>query len=166
MLQCVSIYLRPLPHYFFHAWCHTFFVTTHPTDCLNLLLCCCSSILFEHYIVSIIHECRWAKCDKCGELLKDLLPGKVTTVFERKDALNSNLNPGISLVGVRIPDHHFVREVVSRCGQPIALTSANVSDSRSTLDVEVSITLLIVSFGTNKSWLIFYFEVQLFIVWI
>lgn len=81
---------------------------------------------------------RWAKCDRCSDLLKDLLPGKVTTVFERKDALNPNLNPGNSMVGVRIPDHSFVRQLVSQCGQPIALTSANTSDTRSTLEVEVS----------------------------
>ena len=77
-------------------------------------------------------------CDHCIEVLTDLLPGKVTTVFKRKEALNPNLNPGNPLVGVRIPDHQFVREVVRRCGQPIALTSANVSNSRSTLDVEAS----------------------------
>ena len=81
---------------------------------------------------------RWAKCEKYSDLLKDLLPGKVTTVFERKDVLNPNLNPGNPLVGVRIPDHWFVRQLVSRCGHPIALTSANISDTRSTLDVEVS----------------------------
>ena len=77
-------------------------------------------------------------CDHCNEVLTDLLPGKVTTVFKRKETLNPKLNPGNPLVGVRIPDHQFVREVVRRCGQPIALTSANVSNSKSTLDVEVS----------------------------
>ena len=80
---------------------------------------------------------RWAKCDKHYDLLQDLLPGKVTTIFKRRDVLNSNLNPGISLVGVRIPDHQFVRRLVRDCGQPMALTSANISDTRSTLEVEV-----------------------------
>lgn len=77
-------------------------------------------------------------CDHCSDILTDLLPGKVTTVLKRKKVLNPNLNPDTSLVGVRIPDHQFVREVVRRCGQPIALTSANASNSRSTLDVEAS----------------------------
>jgi tRNA A37 threonylcarbamoyladenosine synthetase subunit TsaC/SUA5/YrdC len=62
----------------------------------------------------------------------------VTTVLKRKKMLNPKLNPDTSLIGVRIPDHQFVREVVRRCGQPIALTSANTSNSRSTLDVEAS----------------------------
>ena len=38
------------------------------------------------------------------------------------------------LVGIRIPDHPFVREVCRQV-QPLALTSANVSSSSSTLDV-------------------------------
>ena len=70
-------------------------------------------------------------------LLSHLLPGPVTTVFERQPQLNPALNPGVPLVGVRIPEHEFVRELVSRCGGPIALTSANVSQARSTLSVEV-----------------------------
>lgn len=77
-------------------------------------------------------------CDHCSDILTDLLPGKVTTVLKRTEMLNPKLNPSNTLVGVRIPDHQFVREIVRRCGQPIALTSANVSNSRSNLDVEVS----------------------------
>ena len=80
-------------------------------------------------------------CDHCSDILTDLLPGKVTAVFKRKKMLNPKLNPDNSLVGVRIPDHQFVREMVRRCGQPIALTSANVSNSRSTLNVEASQTI-------------------------
>ena len=70
-------------------------------------------------------------------LLSELLPGPITTVFERRPQLNPALNPGVSLVGIRIPEHGFVRELVSRCGYPIALTSANVSQTMSTLSVEV-----------------------------
>lgn len=82
-------------------------------------------------------------CDHCSDILTDLLPGKVTTVLRRKEVLNPMLNPDHSLVGIRIPDHQFVREMVKRCGQPVALTSANVSNSGSTLAVEASqITLL------------------------
>lgn len=92
--------------------------------------------LFLHFLP---FSSRWAKCDNCSDLLRDLLPGKVTTIFERKEALNSNLNPGVSLVGIRIPDHQFVRRLVRWCGHPIALTSANISDTKSTLDVEVCI---------------------------
>ena len=75
------------------------------------------------------------------ELLRELLPGPVTTVFERAEQLNHQLNPGNPLVGIRVPDHPFMRQLVAKFGQPLALTSANVSNMQSTLSVEVSVTL-------------------------
>lgn len=67
------------------------------------------------------------------ELLGDLLPGPVTLVFERSEILNADLNPFTKLVGVRIPDHSFMRRLCQMCGEPLALTSANVSAQTSTL---------------------------------
>ncbi|XP_061072316.1 yrdC domain-containing protein, mitochondrial [Conger conger] len=69
-------------------------------------------------------------------LLRDLLPGPVTLVLERSAALNSDLNPFTPLVGVRIPDHAFIRQLSQMCGEPLALTSANVSAQTSTIAVE------------------------------
>ncbi|XP_015667149.1 yrdC domain-containing protein, mitochondrial [Protobothrops mucrosquamatus] len=69
------------------------------------------------------------------ELLRDLLPGPVTLVLPRSDALNADLNPFTPLVGVRVPNHRFVRELVRVCDGPLALTSANVSDRASSLTV-------------------------------
>ena len=73
------------------------------------------------------------------ELLRELLPGPVTTVFERRELLNPQLNPGNPLVGIRVPDYPFVRQLVARCSHPLALTSANVSNSRSTVAIEVHV---------------------------
>ncbi|XP_068616455.1 threonylcarbamoyl-AMP synthase [Brachionichthys hirsutus] len=70
-----------------------------------------------------------------NELLSDLLPGPVTLVLERSAALNADLNPFTSLVGVRIPDHAFIRRLSQMCGEPLALTSANVSSQTSTVAV-------------------------------
>ncbi|XP_036442475.1 yrdC domain-containing protein, mitochondrial [Colossoma macropomum] len=69
------------------------------------------------------------------ELLEDLLPGPVTLVLERSDTLNRDLNPFTKLVGVRIPDHPFMRLLCQMCGEPLALTSANVSTQASTVAV-------------------------------
>jgi len=78
----------------------------------------------------------WAKRTVTQELLHDLLPGPVTVVFERTELLNPHLNPGSNLVGIRIPNYSFMRKLVSQCGYPLALTSANVSNAQSTLAVE------------------------------
>lgn len=72
------------------------------------------------------------------DVLQDLLPGPVTLVFERTEALNRELNPTTQLVGIRIPNHEFVRQLSLACNEPLALTSANVSTvGQSSLRIEV-----------------------------
>lgn len=72
------------------------------------------------------------------DVLQDLLPGPVTLVFERTEALNPELNPTTQLVGIRIPDQEFVRQLSLACNEPLALTSANVSTvGQSSLRIEV-----------------------------
>ena len=82
---------------------------------------------------------RWCDVTISRDILEDLLPGPVTLVFERKAVLNPELNPATRLMGIRIPDHQFIRETARVCKEPIALTSANISASRSCLTVEVSV---------------------------
>lgn len=79
---------------------------------------------------------KWSKVVVPRELLSDLLPGPVTIVLERSNQLNPDLNPGTDLVGIRIPDHPFIIDLAQKCGGPIALTSANISSTRSTLNIQ------------------------------
>lgn len=76
---------------------------------------------------------KYCKVKVKEELLGDLLPGPVTLVFERTELLNKDLNPFTPLVGVRIPDHPFMRRLCQMCGEPLALTSANISSQTSTV---------------------------------
>ena len=80
----------------------------------------------------------WGRVTVSQNLLQDLLPGPVTLVFERTEQLNPQLNPGTRLVGIRIPDYDFVRQLAVACQEPLALTSANVSAAKSSLKTEVS----------------------------
>lgn len=79
---------------------------------------------------------KWGRVTVSNQLLNQLLPGPVTLVFERSPALNPELNPGTDLVGIRIPDSWFIRQLVEICGEPLALTSANISGAQSTLSIE------------------------------
>lgn len=79
---------------------------------------------------------KWAKVTIEDDLLNELFPGPVTLVFERTTELNLELNPCTKLVGVRIPDSWFIQQLVQACGEPLTLTSANVSGAQSTLAVE------------------------------
>jgi len=83
----------------------------------------------------------WAHTTVPDTLLDDLLPGPVTLVFERSRSLLSHFNPNTNLVGIRIPAHEFIRELCRQCKHPLALTSANVSDTLSTLSVDEFETL-------------------------
>ena len=78
----------------------------------------------------------WANVTVSRQVIEALLPGQVTLVFTRSEQLNNKLNPDTDLVGVRIPDHSFLRHVCRLCGGPLALTSANLSNDQSTLAVE------------------------------
>jgi 2',5'-phosphodiesterase len=71
-------------------------------------------------------------------LLEDLLPGPVTLVLTRRpDApLTPELNPGLSSLGIRIPDCQFLRAVCRQHAGALALTSANLSGGVSTVAVE------------------------------
>nr|XP_033812367.1 yrdC domain-containing protein, mitochondrial [Geotrypetes seraphini] len=79
---------------------------------------------------------RYCRVHVPDRLLQDLLPGPVTLVLERSEALSKDLNPFTPLVGVRIPNHLFVQQLAQACSGPLALTSANVSCHGSTLTVQ------------------------------
>ncbi|KAM4699592.1 threonylcarbamoyl-AMP synthase [Discoglossus pictus] len=79
---------------------------------------------------------KYCQVNVPDQLLRDLLPGPVTLVMKRSDGLNKELNPFTSLVGVRIPDHAFIRQLAQLCTEPLALTSANISTQESTLTAE------------------------------
>ncbi|GBM07148.1 YrdC domain-containing protein, mitochondrial [Araneus ventricosus] len=79
---------------------------------------------------------KWGKVVFPKSVLTDLLPGPVTLIMERKPALNQNFNPHTSTIGIRIPNSKFIQSVASACGEPLALTSANISSMKSTLSIE------------------------------
>lgn len=80
---------------------------------------------------------KWGEaCHLPDELLTQLLPGAVTIVLYKSSKLdNPYLNPGVAKIAIRIPDHLFIQQVSSAFNYPIALTSANKSSEKSTLEV-------------------------------
>eukprot|EP00043_Microstomoeca_roanoka_P013793 m.135566 g.135566 ORF g.135566 m.135566 type:complete len:376 (+) comp15850_c0_seq1:211-1338(+) len=73
----------------------------------------------------------YAESTVSQKLLSSLLPGPVTVILPRKPALNPELNPHTHLIGIRVPDFPFVRQLVAELGEPLALTSANRSGEQS-----------------------------------
>ena len=80
---------------------------------------------------------QWGEADHLSmNLLKKLLPGPVTIVLRKSKYLNNPfLNQGLPKIGVRIPDFNFIRDVCRLFNQPMALTSANRSSEKSSLNI-------------------------------
>ena len=80
----------------------------------------------------------WSKPTLTKEQLStgDLLPGPVTLMFERQSTLPAYFNPNVTNVAIRIPDCQFMIELAQRLNEPIALTSANISNEPSTISID------------------------------
>ena len=62
---------------------------------------------------------------KAQRLAKSYWPGALTIIIRKKAGLPANLTSN-DLVGLRIPDHAFTRDLIRMTG-PLAVTSANIS---------------------------------------
>ncbi|CAF0944364.1 unnamed protein product [Adineta steineri] len=80
----------------------------------------------------------WSKPTLSKEQLasENLLPGPVTLMFERQSSLPSYFNPNVTNIAIRIPDCQFMIDLAQRLKQPIALTSANISNEPSSVCIE------------------------------
>ncbi|MBU6310551.1 threonylcarbamoyl-AMP synthase [Patescibacteria group bacterium] len=58
-------------------------------------------------------------------LVQKFLPGKLTIILKAKNLPHELSDDGT--IGVRVPDHPVVRELIKKIGGPITATSANVS---------------------------------------
>lgn len=69
--------------------------------------------------------------DRERQFMARFLPGPVTVLCRRGDAVPDELTAGRDRVGVRVPDHDLALRVCERAGTPITATSANVSGRES-----------------------------------
>lgn len=92
-----------------------------------------------HHVKDI---CNWGTVGHLPfGVLNALLPGPVTVVLQRTPNLNNCLNPNESKIAIRVPNSGFVCEIVSHLKEPIALTSANASNTPSSLEPIEFLTL-------------------------
>ena len=62
-------------------------------------------------------------------ILGEMWPGQTTVVLEKRDRMPDFVTGGEKTVGMRIPDHSFIRKVLDRYPNPLTGTSANLSGS-------------------------------------
>ncbi|WP_254521745.1 L-threonylcarbamoyladenylate synthase [Natrinema caseinilyticum] len=69
--------------------------------------------------------------DRERRFMATFLPGPVTVLCRRRDAVPDELTAGRDHVGVRVPDHDLALALCERAGTPVTATSANVSGRES-----------------------------------
>ena len=55
------------------------------------------------------------------------MPGPITVILPKSDAVPDRVSAGLKTVGVRMPSHPVARQFIRACGVPIAAPSANKS---------------------------------------
>ena len=72
------------------------------------------------------------------EFLEELWPGKITVALKRKKncSLPKILFGKKETIGLRIPDHKLVREILKKINKPLTGTSANISGSASSTRIK------------------------------
>lgn len=60
-------------------------------------------------------------------LLEEIYPGPVTLLLDKSGLVDDRITAGSKKVGVRIPDHKDILELIDALGKPIITTSANIS---------------------------------------
>ena len=80
-------------------------------------------------------------------IVNELMPGQITIITKAKPGLPSWCVSDIGYVGIRIPDHNLIRDLIRKTGKPLLVPSANKSGEApgvSTYDV-------VEAFGTEIS---------------
>ena len=74
--------------------------------------------------------------DTKAKFLEKVWPGKVTIVFHHKGKLAENLSGGRETIGLRVPDHKFVLQLLEKLDFPLVQTSANLTGDPPAKNVE------------------------------
>lgn len=72
--------------------------------------------------------------DAAKKIMDNFWPGALTLIVQKHPSL-SKLITSLSTVGVRMPDHSWLLELINKSG-PLAATSANISGSKSPASVK------------------------------
>ena len=65
--------------------------------------------------------------DKEKRFIEKFMPGPVTVLLRKKEAVPDILTSGQEMVGIRYPDHMVALKLIELAGTPITSTSANIS---------------------------------------
>ena len=127
-------------------------IVAFPTDTVFGLAC-----LMEQNAIDKVYEAKGRSFDKplpmmCSSLamIKDnafvsekaekiidrFVPGPLTLIFRKRENVLDYVTMGKTTIGIRVPDDEFILNLIEELGEPILVTSANLSGETSLLKWE------------------------------
>jgi L-threonylcarbamoyladenylate synthase len=70
------------------------------------------------------------------DLMDEFWPGPLTLVFTANERVPKEVTANLDTVGIRVPDQKDVLELLKALGEPLVVTSANISGKPEITDVE------------------------------
>lgn len=71
--------------------------------------------------------------DRDLKIIKTFMPGAITVLLKCKDYVPSFVTHNTGVIGIRVPDIKLVQELISYCGKPLLVPSANKSGQKPAL---------------------------------
>lgn len=68
------------------------------------------------------------------KIMKALMPGALTMIYNKKGTLPEYVTNGFSTVGIRMPDDEWIIKLIKKVGCPLLVPSANLSGEVTCLD--------------------------------
>lgn len=62
------------------------------------------------------------------KLMEKFWPGDLTIIFNKSDIVPDLLTSGLDTVGIRMPNNKICLDIITKLGNPIAMSSANISN--------------------------------------
>lgn len=69
------------------------------------------------------------------KLMKNFWPGSLTIVFNKSDIVPDLLTSNLNTIGIRMPNNKLCLDIINKFGNPIAMSSANISDNSPDMDL-------------------------------
>ena len=71
--------------------------------------------------------------EEAEKIISHFFPGALTMVFRKKENIEDYVTQGLKTIGIRMPKDEWILSLIHQLGQPIMVTSANISGNGSLL---------------------------------
>ena len=70
------------------------------------------------------------------KLIEQFWPGDLTIIFNKAEIVPNLLTSGLNTVGIRMPNNKICLDIINKLGNPIAMSSANISNELPDSNIE------------------------------